>query len=348
MKQTIFTLLLLSTIGFMSCRKTGTEPNIAQYDQTQIQNYIKANGITGMKPDRGDTSGIYYKILDTPKAALGDSLTYSDNVSFVFTLRSFDGKYTSTDTIMNHYAGYVGHISTSNLPAGLEIAIINDLKYSGGSMRILIPSDLAYGVNGYGSGSINVAGSHIAGNQCLDYYVHIISSEKNNVYGTNAYGYQYISNTAQNAYDDQVIQNYLTASGFTYSNTPSNIVSSKTYYRVPSINVPGAYYYYAIKVQGTGTDTINQNSTITTTYAGRILNNTYFDESNNTIADTISFAVPTLALGVQEALSHATTGATISMILPSALGYGANPPSGGGIPTYSPLRFEFEVRRVSP
>jgi FKBP-type peptidyl-prolyl cis-trans isomerase len=334
MKQTIFTLLLLSTIGFMSCRKTGTEPNIAQYDQTQIQNYIKANGITGMKQDTvgGDTSGIYYKVI---LPGSGAPLTYSDNVSFVFTLRSFDGKYTSTDTILNHYAGYVGHISTSNLPAGLEIAIINDLKYSGGSMRILIPSDLAYGVNGYGSGSISVAGSHIAGNQCLDYYVHIISSEKNNVYGTNAYGYQYISNPAQNAYDDQVIQNYIKTSGITYT-------------RTPSINVPGAYYYYAIRVPGTGTDTINQNSTITTTYAGRILNNTYFDESNNTIADTISFAVPTLALGVQEALSHATTGATISMILPSALGYGANPPSGGGIPTYSPLRFEFEVRRVSP
>jgi len=334
MKQTIFTLLLLSTIGFVSCRKNGTEPNIVQYDQTQILNYIKANGITGMQKDLvgGDTSGIYYHILTKGS---GDSLTYSDNVSFVFTLRSFDGKYISTDTILNHYAGYVGHITNIALPAGLELAIVNDLKYSGGSMRVLIPSYLAYGVSGYGSGSINVAGTHIAGNQCLDYYVHVISSQKNNVYGTNTYGYQYILNTAQAAYDDQVIQNYIKTSGITYT-------------KAPSINIPGQYYYYAIRVPGTGTDTINQNSTITTTYAGRLLNNTFFDEANNTIADTTSFDIPTLTLGVQEALSHATTGATVSMIFPSALGYGTTPPSGAGIPVNSCLRFEFELKRVSP
>lgn len=336
MKQTIFTLLVLSTIGMVSCRKNGTEPNIQQYDQSQIINYIKANNITGMKQDTvgGDTSGIYYKPL---LAGTGPALTYSDEISIVFTLRSFDGLYSSTDTIENHFFGYVGHISASGLPLGLEIAIINDLKYSGASARILIPSNLAYGVLGYGTGSISNAGSHIAGNQSLDYYVHIISSEHNMVYGTNTLGVQYSYNSAQSVYDEQVIENYIKT-------------TDVTFIKAPSINIPGTHYWYAIRVPGTGTvpDSINQNSTITTTYAGRLLNNVYFDEGSNTIADTVALEIPSLVPGVQEALSHATTGTTISMILPSALGYGISPPSGAGIPTNSCLRFEFEVRRVSP
>ena len=86
MKQTIFTLLLISAIGLVSCRKHGNQPNIKQYDQEQIQNYISANGITGMKKDTvgGDTSGIYYKIILQPQT--DTALTYSDNISFVFNI----------------------------------------------------------------------------------------------------------------------------------------------------------------------------------------------------------------------------------------------------------------------
>jgi FKBP-type peptidyl-prolyl cis-trans isomerase FkpA len=315
--------------------------NLILYDKTQILNYIAANGITGMHQDTvgGDTSGIYYKVI---LRGSGAPLTYTDNVSFVFTLRTFDGKYISSDTIVNHYSGYVGHITNIALPAGLELAIVNDLRLSGGSMRVLIPSYLAYGVNGYGSGSINVAGTHIAGNQCLDYYVHVIANQSNNVYGTNTLGYQYVFNPAQAAYDDQVIQNYLTANGLTYSSTPTT--NSTTYNRVQSKNIPGEYYYYVIRTAGTGTDSINQNSTITATHAGRLLNNTFFDQGNNAIADTISNDIPTLPLGVQEALSHATTGATVSMILPSALSSG----TGFSVPANSCVRYEYEIKRVSP
>jgi FKBP-type peptidyl-prolyl cis-trans isomerase FkpA len=176
MKQTIFTLLLFSTLGLFSCRKDKLQPNVQQYDQTEIQNYIAANNITGMLKDTagGDTSGIYYKILIPPTGTT--RLTYSTNVYFVFSLRSFDGLYTNVDTILNHFGGYVGHITNNALPYGLEVAILNDLKYGGGSMRILIPSRLAYGLSGYGSGSSTIANTRIAGNQCLDYYVHMITT----------------------------------------------------------------------------------------------------------------------------------------------------------------------------
>ena len=151
MKQTIFTLLILSVISLASCRKNTNQLDIKQYDQQQIENYIAANGITGMVKDTvgGDTTGIYYKILTK---GTGPVLNYPTQVYFVYTIKSFDGKYTSVDTINNHFYDYVGHIKTDNLPAGLQLAMHNDLVNDGGTMRVLIPSHLAYGVNGSGSG----------------------------------------------------------------------------------------------------------------------------------------------------------------------------------------------------
>lgn len=317
MKQTIFTLLLLSTIGFVSCRKTGTEPNIVQYDKTQIQNYIRDNNITGMQQDSvgGDTSGIYYKII---QSGTGNPLTYSDEISFVYTLKSFDGKYTSTDTITNQYFGYIGHISSTGLPYGLELAIINDLKYSGGSMRVLIPSYLAYGVNGYGSGSINVAGSHIAGNQCLDYYVHIIDKQPDTV--------------AQAKYDDQVIKNYLAANNLT------------------SLYTNDGGCYYRIQTAGSGTDPITDNTTAEVEYNERLLNGTVLGGINPTAdpgVDSTSFEIPSLIPGVTRMLEkHAVKGTVISMIIPSGQAYGLASPS--GTPPNACLRYEFTIVDVSP
>jgi len=333
MKQTIFTLLLLSTIGFVSCRKTGTEPNIHQYDNQQIQNYIKANGITGMQKDLvgGDTSGIYYEPL---LKGSGDSLTYSDQISFVFSFRSFDGLYTKTDTIGNQYFGYLGHITSDALPYGLELAILNDLKYVGGSMRVLIPSELAYGVNGYGSGSIKNAGSHIAGNQCLDFYVHVITSQKYNVYGTDNSGFPYTYNTLQNTYDDQVIKNYLAT---------NNLTSYK----------PDSGIYYNIQTVGTGTDHITDNSTIEVAYNGRLLNGSVFGAANPTDpttagVDSASLDVPDIIPGVARMLKkYAVKGTVISMIIPSGQGYGTASTS-SVLPPNSCLRFEYTIQTVSP
>jgi len=314
MKQTIFTLFLISAIGLVSCRKNGNQINIKQYDQQQIQNYISANGITGMQKDTsgGDTSGIYYKLILAPKT--DTPLTYSDNVSFVFTLRSFDGLYTSTDTIQNHYQGYVGHIVSNALPAGLEIAILNDLKYVGASMRVLIPSRLAYGRSGYGSGSIHNVNSRIAGNQCLDYYVHVIAGQPDNA-------------QRQKAYDYQVIKNYMAANNLTGLYTLDSGV------------------YYHIQTQGTGTDPITDNTTAEVTYNGRLLNNVAFD--SNFITDTTAVEIPNMIAGVSRTLKkHAVQGTVISMLIPSYLGYGIQAQT--GLPANSCLRFEFTVHSVSP
>ena len=258
MKQTIFTLLVLISIGLISCRKDRNDPDIKQYDQTQIQNYITANSITGMLRDTtdGDTTGIYYKILSQGR---GTPMDYSDQISFVFTVRSLDGKFISVDSLnANHFYGYLGHVSNS-LPKGLQTAIHNLIKYKGTAARVIIPSHLAYGVNGYGSGSSSNA--HIPGNQSLDYYINVVSN--------------------QELYDDAIISNYIKAKGLTgFTKTVDGV-------------------YIKVATPGTGSDLINTDSYITCTYSGKYLNDTVFDSTSLQGATTSSFTVSDLAKGVQ-------------------------------------------------
>lgn len=287
MKQTLFTILLLTTMGLMSCRKSGNDIDIKQFDQQQIEGYIAANGITGMQRDTtgGDTSGIYYKII-TP--GTGDQVDYPDDIAYVYTKRSFDGKFVAEDTVINHFDGLLGYTA----PLGLRTGIHNLLKYKGGKIRLLIPSHLGYGTDGTGQGSSSNTTGRIAGNQCLDYTVNLIDQE--------------------DVYDDMVIKNYMAAkslSGYTE-------VTAGKY----------AGIYYKITTPGTGTAPITLNSTITCTYTGLLFNGTTF--SAVTATDGTSFNLIDLTDGVQGGLLYATAGASISIIVPSRLAYGRNGSSG--------------------
>jgi FKBP-type peptidyl-prolyl cis-trans isomerase FkpA len=297
MKLTLFTLFLLSVIGFASCRKSSSEPDIKQYDQQQIQNYIAANGITGMQRDLagGDTTGIYYKIL-TP--GTGAEIDYPDTISYVYTIQSFDRKYAVNDTVLNHFFGYLGHVA----PNGLMLAIRNDLKYRGGKMRVLVPSHLAYGTNGVGSGSSTVTNNRIAGNQCLDFTINLISR--------------------QDLYDDMVINNYINANGLTgYTKMPDGL-------------------WYKITKQGTG-NSITINSTITANYRLNLMNNT-FPNNDTTYVSLQTYSFGDLlgnVAGVAEGMQLAKGQGAISLIVPSRLAYG--PGGNSGIPANACLRWDF-------
>ncbi len=305
MKQTIFTLLLITTIGFASCRKTGEEPDIRVYDEEQITAYIKTNGITGAIKD---TSGMYYKII---KAGTGSRFNYVDSVSFVYTVKSFDGRYTSSDTIRNHYSGNVGRISSA-FPKAIQTAVYEFLKNKGGSMRLLVPSRLAFGTNGAGSGSSEVDNNKIYGNQCLEYYIHTINN---------------LPNDNQNTYDDLVIKNFLAAKGLTneYTRTPSGL-------------------YYKVKTPGTGTLRITENSTVTANYSNFLLNGTLFNEYNVAGGATIDF--PDVIVGLKEGLSqYCTAGSDMSFIIPSYLAYGRATTT--TIPANTIVQFEIRIIEVS-
>jgi FKBP-type peptidyl-prolyl cis-trans isomerase FkpA len=318
MKQKIFTLLLISVIGLVSCRKDKVYQDIKQYDESQIQNYIASSALTGMlkDPTAGDTSGIYYKIIlpgvVVPPATTLVPLDYPDDVSFVYTVRTLDGKFIKADTIQNHVDDFLGHLTLDTLPPGVQLAIKNLVKYKGASARLLIPSHLGFGVTGYRTpGSSQNANAQIAGNESLDYYIHIIAN--------------------YTIYDEEVIKNNVNLTG---------------YQRVQSDTLPNNYYYYKILTKGTGLSPITDASTITTTYTGTLLNGAVFDGGNN--GDNIAtLSIFSLVPGVKEALEKfAVAGTKISIIIPSALGYGAG--TAGTIPPNSVLRFTFEVITVTP
>jgi len=308
MKRTIFTLLLFSAIGLLSCRKNTVQPNIEQLDQQNILSYISANGITGMKRDtaNGDTSGIYYQAI-LPGIA-GTSYKYSDSIAFVFSIRSFDGNYVSTDTTTNHYDDFAGHIASKGMPYGLQ-AVIHDVLKRGGSMRVLIPSHLAYGVNGYGTGSRLNVNSRIAGNQCLDYYIHAIENEP--------------------AYDDLVIRSFMTQNNYTgYQRTASGL-------------------WYLVHTPGIGTSPITYNTTVTITYTADQLNGTVFDSYNIDDGTGTPIDIPDMVPGLQEGLEKfATTGCYISFLIPSQLAYGKA--GFGSVPVNSVVHYEMRIVSVSP
>jgi FKBP-type peptidyl-prolyl cis-trans isomerase FkpA len=307
MRQTTFTLLFFALMTLISCKKDKYDVTINQYDDDQIKAYMTTNNISGLTRD---TSGMYYKII-TPGA--GSAIQYSDNISVVYSVRSLDGKYESIDTIANHFQDFAGHIASSGYPLGfgtkgVQQAIHDLLNKKGGSMRLIIPSRLAYGVSGIGSGSSSVTTGRIAGNQCLDLYIHIIDN--------------------QAAYDKASIKSFI-----------ANNNLSTTLLEDPD------GYYYNIRTPGTGTVAITNNSSIAVTYTVRLLNGTVVDEYNAAGGNVLE--IPDLIEGVQQGLKkYATAGSLITFVIPSAKAYGPTGPT--GIPPNSVIRFEVQVLSVAP
>jgi len=301
MKLKFFTLLLLSAACFVSCRKINNDPDIKQYDQQQIQSYIAANGLNGMVRDTtmGDTTGTYYQIISPGNTA--KPMDYPSTIAYVYTFRTFDGKFLATDTALNHFYGVLGHVA----PKGLMLAIRNNLKFNGGKMRVLVPSHLAYGKNGTaGAGSITLTNGHIGGNQCLDITVNMI--------------------TDQAAYDQLVIKNYMAANNLTgYTETAD-----------------GLWYKITTAPTGTNYFNVN-TSTVTMNYSIYLMNNTNPDGNTfaKTLATFNDFAASSYVPGFVEGLKILGRGTGgISIIVPSALAYGTS--GNSGIPANECLRWD--------
>src|SRR6185312_8029807 len=155
---------------------------------------------------------------------------------------------------------------------------------------------------------------------CLDYYVHVIGN---------------IPTDNEATYDDLVIRNYMQANNLT------------GYTKAESTTLPGNYYYYKIEIPGTPPATpLSDNSSVTVTYTGQLFNGTLFDSAYNGTNST-SLPLGDLYPGVKEPLEkYAATGAKISLLIPSALGYGEVPQS--SIPPNSCLRFSYVISAVTP
>lgn len=155
MKQNIYRLFLL--ISFIAVTATSCQkdyPPIEELDEENIQAYIRENNLS-VTPD---STGYYYQVIDQ---GTGEAVKYSDKVFITFTLKTLDGRYVSNDEYVNNkFINFLGYIGKDyNLPEAFRTAVKDKLVNKGGSIRLIIPSRLAYGRNETGG---------IPGNSSLD------------------------------------------------------------------------------------------------------------------------------------------------------------------------------------
>lgn len=210
---------VLILVVLAGCKKEYA--TIQQEDSEQITNYIKVNNLSGMTEyvaAEGNTkTGIYYKIEE---AGTGAIVNNTDITYLTYTLKSFDGASVYTDENVNRYSGYLGYLdkATTGLPTAFRTAIKDILKTKGGKIRILIPSNQAYGIGGTNSLF------KIAGNQPLDCTITLYNVD------------------SKSAFEDIFVQKYIAANSIAgLTKTPSGL-----YYQIIEPGAGTEVYPYSV------------------------------------------------------------------------------------------------------
>ncbi|HEY0057065.1 MAG TPA: FKBP-type peptidyl-prolyl cis-trans isomerase [Pedobacter sp.] len=152
---------LVALIGLFSSGCKKEYATIEQLDNEQIEAYLKQNNLTAKK----SANGTYYVSINR---GTGAAVEYTEMVPLIYTFKTVDGQFASVDTFANRYGAtgqYLGYLG----PEGLRIAVKDSLKFRGGSMKIIIPSNLAFGRNGNGQ---------VPGNASLEYTVKVLDTAK--------------------------------------------------------------------------------------------------------------------------------------------------------------------------
>jgi len=147
-----YTLALIGLVIFLgSCTKE--YDSIETTDDAKIQQYIKANNLEVVK----DSTGFYYQVVSQ---GTGDNFKNTDSVLYHATLKSLlNGTTYYTDPVNGNFGtlvGYANNFNGSNIPA-IRTSMLA-LK-PGGTVRILLPSYLAFGKNGFST--INIPSNEV-------------------------------------------------------------------------------------------------------------------------------------------------------------------------------------------
>lgn len=116
-----------------------TADKLPEYEDFTINQYLTANGLTGYTKT---SSGLYYKI-----AEVGTGVDVISDAS-ILTLE-YSGKLFNGTVFDKTAAGTTSILLLGNLIAGWREAL--PLIKEGGSIRIIVPSSLGYGLNSNGS-----------------------------------------------------------------------------------------------------------------------------------------------------------------------------------------------------
>lgn len=98
-------------------------------------------------------------------------------------------------------------------------------------------------------------------------------------------------------------------------------------------------------VVGTGAE-VKAGDTITAHYTGAIASTGVVFQSSHDSGSPIAFSLNQVIAGWSEGVPGMKVGGTRRILIPASLAYGANPPSGSGIPANADLVFDVEVTKI--
>lgn len=131
-----FPFLLVLFAGDGCIKDSVCKDQTVQSEQASILNYAAANGISGT----AHSSGLYYQIINPGS---GPSPTLSSKVFIKYT-----GKLLNGTTFDSQTAAPVSY-GLSGMIQGFQIGL--PLIQKGGTIKLIVPSSLGYGCNGFGT-----------------------------------------------------------------------------------------------------------------------------------------------------------------------------------------------------
>jgi FKBP-type peptidyl-prolyl cis-trans isomerase FkpA len=182
-----FAVIFLSGI-LVSCVKE--YESIEVIDDRNVRDYIQKNSLSVQEYNG---TGVYYQVVSP---GLGTEVQYSELTPAIITIRSLDGKYASCghlSAMESRYYNYLGYFN----PEAVRVGVKEVLKKSNGTLRVIVPSRLAFGRNGT---------TQIPGNSSLDIVVKVMEKDKIPQYDdytiTQVHGKECIDRLYQNKYRD--------------------------------------------------------------------------------------------------------------------------------------------------
>jgi len=136
---------VLGCIVFSTCKKGGDPATQAAVDDAKIQEYFRVNGIFDAKKD---TSGMYYEIVAYGPSA-NNPANFPAAAADTMVQVSYTGKYLNGQTFSPTETSL---FDTNDLTRGFAYGC--KLINIGGRIRLFVPSGLAYGTAGTGTGGI--------------------------------------------------------------------------------------------------------------------------------------------------------------------------------------------------
>lgn len=112
----------------------------------------------------------------------------------------------------------------------------------------------------------------------------------------------------------------------------------------PDVHTTASGLMYKVLTEGTGAKP-TASDTVSVNYEGRLTDGTVFDSSDRH-GGPATFAVNQVIKGWTEGLQLMSVGSKYTFYIPADLAYGANPPSGSGIPANAPLVFDVELLSI--